>query len=579
VRFLLRKVKGEREWDRTAVNEVSPRRRREGLVLALSFALLCCVALGIAGHDLDVPGLYYDEVIQAEPAVQFLADGGRPSEIPGAVTIRLFRGWFPIMIQPYMGALKSHALLPVFAAFGATATSLRLTTLAWSLVGLLFAVLWSREVLGTRVAIVSAALLAVDPSFLWTSRHDWGSFALGFLCRCGGLYFVTSGWTRRSIWRLFAGGLCFGLGVYNKIDFGVFLAAGGLALAVTIPRVVSEAVRSRGLRPLPAALGFLLGAGPMIAAAGSVLTATQYVARGQTGASGDWAEKLRALAAVLDGSYFHKLMLAGGSFERMFEAEGAATGLFLVALLGCGAFLGSQLWRDGRRGERDPAQAFVWLATLAIAAGLILTPRAVRIHHFLNLYPFPQLVVAIALVRLWEGAHAGELGGRLRRAGALAVLGAVLAGSFNVDLRTFETIRESGGKGRWSDALGDFAEELASQPGAVAVSLDWGFDGPLRFAARDLALVEPIWKMRRAHLPGHAWRFSGTDRHVYLVFESDLAVFDFGPAFLAMARELPAGTAIIRRHLDREGDLAFLSVRFARPHELTYDGKFEVRVR
>ena len=56
------------------VNEVAPRRRREGLALALCCVLLCCIALGICGHDLDVPGLYYDEVIQAEPAVQFLAD-------------------------------------------------------------------------------------------------------------------------------------------------------------------------------------------------------------------------------------------------------------------------------------------------------------------------------------------------------------------------------------------------------------------------------------------------------------------------------------------------------------------------
>jgi hypothetical protein len=562
------------------VNEASPTRRRERLVLALSFVLLSCVALGIAGRDLEVPGLYYDEVIQAEPAVQFLADDGRPSRIPGARTTRLFGGWFPVMIQPYMGALKSHVLMPAFAGFGATAASLRLTTLVCSLVGLLFAMLWAREALGTRVAIVAGALLAVDPSFLLTSRHDWGSFALGFLCRCGGLYFVTTGWTRHSAWRLFAGGLCFGLGIYNKIDFGVFLVAAGLALAIALPRIVSEMVRSRGLRPLPAALGFLLGAGPMIAVAGAALAATQHAVRRQAGGFGDWTEKLHAFAAVLDGSYFHKLMLSGGSFERMFEAQGAETGrIFLVAFLAFGVGLGSRLWRDRRRGELDPAQAFVWLATLATALGVLLTPRAVRIHHILNLTPFPQLVVSIALVRLWEGAPAGGPARLRRRAVASIALCAVLAGSLHVGFRTLETIRESGGKGRWSDALGEFASELASQPGALAVSLDWGFDGPLRYAARDLAHVEPIWKIRRNRLEGRAWRFAGTARHVYLVFEADLAVFDFGPEFLEAAREMPAEDVRIRRHLDRQGDLAFLSVRFSRPHELVYAEEFEVRMR
>jgi hypothetical protein len=349
---------------------------------------------------------------------------------------------------------------------------------------------------------------------------------------------------------------------------------------MALPRIVSEMVRSRGLRPLPAALGFLLGAGPMIAAAGAVLTATQRAVRRQTEGFGDWTEKAHAFVSVLDGSYFHKLMLAGGSFERMFEFQGAETGrIFLVAFLACGVLLGSRLWKDRRRGELDPAQAFVWLTTLAIALGVFLTPRAVRIHHIMNLCPFPQLVVAVALVRLWEGAPAGGPARLLRRALASAVLCAVVVGSLHVDFRTLETIRESGGKGRWSDALGEFAAELASQPGAVAVSLDWGFDGPLRFAARNLARVEPIWKMRRVHPEGRVWRFSGTDRHVYLVFEGDLSVFDFGPEFLATARGMPTEDVRIRSHLDREGDLAFLSVRFSGPHELAYGEEFEVRMR
>jgi hypothetical protein len=197
----------------------------------------------------------------------------------------------------------------------------------------------------------------------------------------------------------------------------------------------------------------------------------------------------------------------------------------------------------------------------------------------MNLYPFPQLVVAIVLVRLFWGARAGAPSSPLRRAAAAVALGAILAGSLGVDFRTLETIRETGGKGRWSDAIADFAAELAQQPGAVAVSLDWGLDGPLRYADRDLALVEPIWTMRRAHLPGRAWTFAGTSRHAYLVFEEDLAVFDFGPRFLAVARDMQPEDVTIRPHADREGDVAFLSVRFARPHQLTYSGEFEVRMR
>ena len=39
-------------------------------------ALVCAaLALGVALRDLDCPGLYYDEVIQAEPALWFLHAG------------------------------------------------------------------------------------------------------------------------------------------------------------------------------------------------------------------------------------------------------------------------------------------------------------------------------------------------------------------------------------------------------------------------------------------------------------------------------------------------------------------------
>lgn len=559
------------------MNEKDGVRRRERWVVALAFLVLAGAALGIAGRDLQVPGLNYDEVVQAEPALQFLAEDGRPSKFPGARTTRLFGGWFPILIQPYMGALKSHLLIPTFAIFGANAASLRLSTLLWSLAGLAFAMVFARNLMGTRVALVSGALLAADPSFLFISRHDWGSFALAFLCRCAGLALLARGWSGGSALRLFAGGLCFGLGVYNKIDFGVFVAASALALVLARPRTIAEAAESRGLRPAPALVGFVLGAGPMIATARAVFSTARNVVGRQSGGSGDWAEKLNTLVTMLDGSYFDRLMLAGGNFERMFDA-GGATGLFLVAVAASVLALGFGLARDRRRDELDRAEAFAWLACLAITAGMFLTPRAVRIHHTLYSYPFPHLVVAIVFVRLWDGRLLTGAAPGLRRGGAAVALAAVLATNLAVDFGTLATLRESGGKGRWSDGIDAFARELAAQPGTIAVSLDWGFDGPLRFAARELPTEEPIWALRYAHMPGHAWQYTGGPEHVYLVFEEDLAVFEHGPRFLAMVRDLEAEDVTVRRHLDREGDLAFVSVRFARPHRLRYEREFEVEL-
>ena len=81
-----------------------------------------------------------------------------------------------------------------------------------------------RQTHHTRVALATAALLALDPSFLFVSRHDWGSVSLAMLCRGGGLWLAVLGWRRGSAAHLSMGGLLLGLGIYNKIDFVPFLA-------------------------------------------------------------------------------------------------------------------------------------------------------------------------------------------------------------------------------------------------------------------------------------------------------------------------------------------------------------------
>jgi hypothetical protein len=547
---------------------------RESSALAAGFGVLCLCVFALLARNLDEPGLYYDEVIQATPASEFLRQGGEPLRIPGARNTWLFGGWFPLMTQPYMGALKSQMLIPTFAAFGATRETLRLATLAWSCVGLGLAMLWARRLFGLRAALLAGAFLAFDPSFLFVSRHDWGSVALALVFRGGGLYLATTGWARASLVRLAAGGLLLGLGIYNKIDFAPFVAGAGLALLLVAPRSFWRELRAQPGRALAAAAGFAVGAAPMLVTLTGVWAAAQAMFRSQEVRASDLAEKLHTWLAMLDGSYFHQLMLAGGSFERLSAVEGAAAGPFLAVLVPSFVWLAARLWQDARRGAFDRAQAFVLIAMLLTALGLLATPHAARIHHTMNVYPFPQLVVAIAATRLW--------GGRDRAAWARRVLvgagvAALLAGSLRVDLRTLETIHASGGRGRWSNALERFAGELPDD--ASVVSLDWGFHAPLRFTRPELQLEEPVWRMHRARRLGQGVSLLGGPRHVYLVQEPGYHVFDVGDALLEAVRRLPMGAASVREHADRNGETAFRSIRFARPHQLIYRGSFEVRLR
>ncbi|HEY8121234.1 MAG TPA: hypothetical protein VII78_07950, partial [Myxococcota bacterium] len=332
------------------------------------------------------------------------------------------------------------------------------------------------------------------------------------------------------------------------------------------PRDAAAALRTQTRRLLAPAAGFAFGAAPMLLGLASALQAAQGLFAAGGGA-GVRHEKLATLVRTLDGSYFDRLMRAGGSFERMFDGAEAASGPFLAIYAIAVVALGVWLALPAQRARPQRGIAFVLATALLSSLAIFVTPRAVRIHHVLGVYPFPQLVVAAAIVTL---AGAGR--SPARRVAAACVAALALLGGARASLATFDTIERTHGKGRWSDAVSALAAELAADPRALAVSLDWGFDARLRFVDRGLALREPIWRLSSQSAHQTPWSFEG-DGHVrYLLWDRDFAVFTIGPAFLDAVRELDPARVEIRRWLDRDGDPAFVSVRIAGPHQIVYRG-------
>jgi hypothetical protein len=529
----------------------------------LLLAVFACsaVALGIAARDLDVPGLYYDEGIQVEPALWFLRAEQAPPEIPGMRSVDVFGRPLPWLTQAYMGALKSQVFVPVLAVAPPSARVVRLATLAIALAGLAFAMAFARQAFDVPTAALTGALLAVDPSFLFTARHDWGSFALGFLLRSASAWALLSGWRAGSARRLFAGGVFAGLAVYNKVDAGLPLAAGAVALLIAVP----HPFRELGSRPRSLAAfagGGLLGAAPLLIRLMPVLALTRFAAGGGAGGGADrtWSGRWQTLVSSLDGSYFQRLLAEGGAFDRLGEApSGVGTPFALVLLLGALALAG-WLAGDLARGRRRPAESFALLAALFTLAGSLLLPFDLRIHHVLNAWPLPQLVVALAVREAWR-----RFASPLAR-GALAVaFGAILVFGVRADFATLEAMRATGGKGLWSDAVVRLVPDWVGQR---VVCLDWGFAIPLRLAAPGLGVDDAIWRLRG----GARQTLAGDEHSVYLLHDRDHAVFPFGAQLLDAVKTAPPGAVRVVRHPDRSGDPAFVSVRFAGPHRLHYGG-------
>jgi hypothetical protein len=537
-------------------NAVLENRTRDFFSVLAVWLLLALALIFMARPNSAVPGLYYDEAQCAGMARDFLTGHPHP-HIPGYEVINIGGRPFPTFVQAYGGAVKSWLLLPGFAVFGASLAVLRMSALGWGLVALLFFMLWTWRWLGRDTALLAGILLALDPTFFFISVLDWGPVLPSFLCRFACFNFALRWWqvrndgVSRGFFFAFLAGFFAGLGFFNKIDFAVLLAGVLLALVCCNARSFGTHFVSRRFSnfasPLAfAGLGFLLTAGPMLGHLPGIL---QYLhSAGKPGAeSTELTEKFNALLAMYNGSYFYRLMDAGGLFSKMYQNPAPIFSPIGVTFILAAAYL---IGAERLRVASGNVAAFLLLATLFITIGIFLMPGAVRIHHMVLVYPFPHLVVALAVTRLWRRGH--------RLSSLVAALFVLLVASQLFALhRTQQLIRQTGGRGWWSDALNAFARQMKDRSDLTIVSLDWGFNEQLAFLTDGPVLTELFWEKTTA-VP----RFTNC---VYLVHPPEYNNFKFGQPILEEARRAGPSAFEIQPWYDHQNHVVFFAIRARGP--------------
>jgi hypothetical protein len=553
---------------------VSPASRRALALGGLWLALVAALFASAAGH-VERAGPYYDEAFMGQQAKDFFEPERGLHHHASTREVLLFGRPFPLRNAVYLGALKSQALLPFFAIFGPELRVMRLATLALCAAALGVFLAFGARLLGAGAGAVAAVLLATDPCFYFWGLYEWGPFSVLLLCRALGFWWLLVGWQKGSTRAVAAGGLALGVGVFGRADFAVVVAAAGLALVLVRPAIVSEAWRERRSLALAAALGLLLGAAPMLLTAADLLATVEspVIAR-----RGDLGEKLRVLGSLFDGSRFFRVVSVGGRFDQAWETSsprsffGVVTALSLVATLVLVA-------RRGGRSERRPL-LFLLLGGFLVTLGMLLIPGAVRAHHLLNLMPLPHLLVggiAAALFRLAASARWAAL---WRTTLALILL-VVVASQLQVTRETQRLLRETGGRGRFSESIREAAALLEANPDARGISLDWGLHEPLLFLTRRARLLEPIWEIPSAVREHGRWVFEGTAQDVYLVHDRPYDLFGLGPRFLAAGHRLEQrhpGLTRVREHRDAQGELAFVSVQLGADHRLELERGFRIQL-
>src|SRR6185437_2195795 len=174
----------------------------------------------------------------------------------------------------------------------------------------------------------------------------------------------------------------------------VFPAATGIALLCFYARDLWQAVRSRWWVTTAACFAFLLPILITLPRMGKVLVVAQQT----PSLTNELKEKLHTLLALYDGSYFYRLINVGGLFNKMYDQPAAIyVPLWLVlafAIVAVAAFV--------RDKHRLRSVGFLLTSLVLTTAGVLLLPGAIRIHHAILAFPFPQLIIVTAFALLWN---------------------------------------------------------------------------------------------------------------------------------------------------------------------------------
>lgn len=537
--------------------------RNRGVAYHVGVTLALALYVLLATRNITLPGIFYDEVLQA-PAAIHLIKGQVNANYNRFGSQTIGGRTFALMNLEYIGAFKSYLLAAVFSVFGVNVAAFRLTGIAIVVIGLIFTTRFAKEVFGAGAAMACLWLLATDPIFILSTRTDLGPVALAFTLRMAALFYLWRWWNSggKTLPLVIAGALL-GLGVYDKTNFMWFVVA---IVAVGLAAWVVHEERPR-LTLMSATLALAAG---VIASAPLWIYNAYYnwvTFRMISPPDGDVSlakliqlapARTATLKSLLNGQAFDTWMF-GQALTPHLGISGALlfplSLIALVILLSVG--LATRRWR----------LLFLPALIMAIVAQIYLTPRAWAVWHWIGIYPFPHLAIGVTPVMIWRAT-----GKRLARQKTAAWIGAAavfitIYFSLMTVINYHKLMKETGGVGFWSDAIYQLADTLKTHyPNRPIQLMDWGMGNTLfLLSAGQLHLREPYWAYTSSSSPkGELLRLVADPNNVFVVNAPSATLFPQARAALNEAARILGATVRVETNLhDRRDRLTYTIIELA----------------
>jgi len=439
-------------------------RLSDGLAIAAA-----CIFIFLAAYRIELPGLYYDEL-----AFVNAAQGA-----PDNTFIYMRLGPVPLLVFPFIGALKAWIYTPIFGLFGVSALTIRLPVILIAAVTLLIFYLAMRRNLGPTWAAIAIWIMAVDPANLFLSRLDWGPTVLMHLFQAAILALWFSYRDKPQLWKPVLIFICFGLGFFDKFNFIWLVSAFAIGICLCYPDSLKNLWVSlpRFARWIAVILVLIAVGATLYLVLPLLLHFHHPTIRARTtGLQVKWD----ALVNTLSGFWVARRIFgdAAGVIRFTSTCLIAVDGFLALACL-----FFPMLDAEARENRKNGF--FCLLIGLLIFLQIIITPQAGGPHHYSMIFPLPLLGFAFLARSLYT-----QLAWKnLRRLAALLLgVAAVFVFAVNVHNTTvylshFRT--NSHYNPRWSPeiySLSDYISEHGFEAKSV-ICVDWGLHNQLHALA------------------------------------------------------------------------------------------------
>lgn len=426
-----------------------------GLLLFISVGIVLTPFAGLQADEVGfIYGLWHPETSMA--------------------SISIFHHRMPLMMMSYLGSLKSWIFAPIFQLFGVSEWSLRIPAIIFASATILLGGLLMRRCCGRLASFLFIGLLSTDITFLLTATFDWGPVVIQNLLLVAGILSLATAWPDRRNWILFAGGLFFGLALWDKALFFWNLTGMTVALAVVNPRALYKAFTCS--RAWLVVAGLAVGAFPLmrfnaIHDAATLKDNTHLTLR-------DIAAKADYLKLAVEGTLpqnpfaddrYTVRGLSNTWVNRIFSSWAEKRPVLipswrwwlLITALPIGLFLGSSRQRR-------------WILFFAISAGVawflsaLTVGAGASIHHSVLLWPLLYGTIALSLSAITQ------FRAKYTTPCVLAVIGIFLVRGILMMGFTHENMRSSDRATQWTDADKPLSQQLLRQGLHRAICTDWG---------------------------------------------------------------------------------------------------------